>query len=334
MPSERNDPGNEVGADDAPQQDSWFEPVRRAERSAASNGHAGDPGDLDAEWAGNGDGSDGHQAAEWFLRAGRAGLLPESMTESWDADGETTGQWRQEAAGSPPWESDVVVTDGAPPPWESGPWPEPGEERNGAAGPAGDVPATTGAPQVTVQGQPPWPSLVAAPEPAGPAENWQARAALITGFLPLLVPGIVLGVLGLRRSRVVGAGQAASWAGIALSVVWAVVLGVLVFGTGGSSSAGCSVPGAVSTSYAQVMKDFSGGAATSAQSADISAAARQANSAAAYAGQLPLRNALFTLARDLEQAQSDLAGRSHTVPTTLRRKLGADGPALTTACKS
>ncbi len=328
MSSERNDPGNEVGAADASQQDSWFEPVRRADRPPAGNGHLGELGDLDADWASNGDASDGQQAAEWFLRAGRAGLQPESMTVSYE-DGETTAQWRHEAAGAPPWAGDVVVTDGEPPPWESGPWPGPGDALTGTTGAVGGEPATPGG-QPATRGQRPQPGL----PPGDAADNWQARAALFTGFLPLLVPGIVLGVLGLRRARMVGSGQASSWVGIAVSLVWAVVLGFLLFGTGGSPAVGCSVPSAVSTSYAQVMKDFSSGAATSTLKADVSAAAGQANAAAASAGQLPLRNALFALARDLEQAQADLTGGSHTVSATLKHKLGTDGAALTTACKS
>jgi hypothetical protein len=331
MSSERNDPGNEVGTDDAPQQDSWFEPVRRADRPPAGNGHAGELGDLDAVWAGDGDGTDGRPPAEWFLRMGRAGLLPESMTVSSD-DGEATGEWRYDAAGSPPWAGDVVVTDGEPPPWESGPWPEPGDARTRTPGSDDGVPRPDGV-RPAAQGRLSQAGQVAAP-PTAAGANWQARAALITGLLPLVVPGIVLGVLGLRRSKAVGYGQAASLAGIALSVVWAVVLGFLVIGSGGSPAAGCSVPRAVSTSYAQVMKDFSAGAAASAQSADVTAAAGQANAAAASAAQLPLRSALFALARDLEQAQSDLVGHDHTVSATLRRKLGADSSALTSACKS
>lgn len=322
MSSEGNGPGSEFGADAAAQSDPWFEPVRRADSPPASNGHAGNLGDVDGEWAGN----DARHADEWFLRTGRAGLQPESMTVSWD-DGETgeaTAQRRYEAAGAPPWAADVVQTDGEPPPWESGPWPEPGEKRAGGAASGASRPVTAGGRTAAPARQP----------QSGLAGNWQARAALLTGILPLLVPGIVFGVLGLRRSRAVGAGQAASWGGIALSVAWAAVIGFLVFGTGGSTPGGCSVPRGVNAAYSRVMNDLNGGAAKSAQTLDLSTAARQANSAAAYADQLPLRNALFAMARDLEQAQSDVAGRTHRVPAALRQKLGADGAALTSACKS
>jgi hypothetical protein len=64
---------------------------------------------------------------EWFLPTGRAGLLPDSMSESWDDDG-TAPVERAQAAGAPPWGRDgAAAAAGEPPPWETGPWPGPGE---------------------------------------------------------------------------------------------------------------------------------------------------------------------------------------------------------------
>jgi hypothetical protein len=68
--------------------------------------------------------------AEWFLPTGRAGLLPDSMTESWDDDNGSAqaDRARAEAAGAPPWGRDgASAAAGEPPPWETGPWPGPGE---------------------------------------------------------------------------------------------------------------------------------------------------------------------------------------------------------------
>jgi hypothetical protein len=75
-------------------------------------------------------GKDGQTVqGEWFLPAGRAGLLPDSM-ESWD-DSDTAladqGE-RAEAASAPPWGRDSTAGSvEQPPPWETGPWPDPGE---------------------------------------------------------------------------------------------------------------------------------------------------------------------------------------------------------------
>lgn len=298
MSAERNDPGNEVGADDAPARDSWFQPAPPTDRDPWANGHS----------------DDGGHATEWFMRTGRAGLRPDSMTVAW-SDDEAAVQSRHEAAGAPPWAGEKIHTDGSPPPWESGPWSGPGEEwpvassADGAAA-AGSRPG----------GQP------------GTA-NWQSRAALLTGILPLVVPGLVLGALGLRRARSSGAGRGASLLAIALSVVWAVVLGVLAFGSGGSQP-GCSVPSSVHRSYGRVLSDLASGANRSVLSADMSTAAGQANAAAANATQLPLHNALFALASDLEVAQADLAGKDHDVPSSLQLRLTTDGTALTNSCAS
>jgi len=89
--------------------------------------------------------------AQWFLPAGRAGLLPDSITETWDDTGSARPDrpHDHEAAGAPPWGSDDASdAAGEPPPWETGPWPGPGEAaarqpglsaaRPDAVGPAAD----------------------------------------------------------------------------------------------------------------------------------------------------------------------------------------------------
>jgi hypothetical protein len=333
MPSERNGLGDEASADDAPEQDPWFEPARRTAGSDASadgvsaNGVSADGAPTDgaaASSAGTGSTNTGGPAAEWFLRTGRAGLFPDAVTISEDDD-EAPPEWRHEAAGAPPWASDAVQADSEPPPWESGPWPGPGEDRlvpNGLG--AGPRAGTARADPVGAR--------------QAPGQSWQARAALVTGVLPLVVPGIVLGVLGLRESRDNRSGTAFSLLGIALSVVWAVILGVVIFGSSGSTAGSCTVPSAVRASYGRVMNDLSGtnlsGAISNGTLAtDAGKAAREANGSAATAHVVPLRGALAALAGDLEQVQADAPSQhATTLLKTLRLRLSTDGDALTTSC--
>jgi hypothetical protein len=106
---------------------------------AASSAEAADPWftpgpKVSGEWtadAGDAIGTDDYATAEWFLPTGRAGLLPDSMTQSSDSNGAPVSadrRARPEAGGSPPWTSDIPgSSDGEPPPWENGPWPGPGE---------------------------------------------------------------------------------------------------------------------------------------------------------------------------------------------------------------
>ncbi|HYK70800.1 MAG TPA: hypothetical protein VEV45_22860 [Streptosporangiaceae bacterium] len=130
--AEPNTPTPARAADDGPG-DPWFTPGPKA--AYVDAGLAGTDGDS--------------VQGEWFLRAGRAGLLPESMTETWDEAGAAAEDrtHRASAAGVPPWGPDgAAATAGQPPPWEVGPWPGPGEEATQrpwlpAAGPRGAEPA-------------------------------------------------------------------------------------------------------------------------------------------------------------------------------------------------
>jgi hypothetical protein len=300
--------------------DSWFEPAARP--AGQETGSAGD-GDVSAGWTGRAhdldwpDGNDSHQA-EWFLRTGRAGLLPESMTESWEEHPHAHD--RPPTAADPPWagERDSVALDEAPPPWESGPWPEPGE----------------GKPEV-----PPEPVVVGAPvaddtQPPAETANWQATAALATGILPLVVPGVVLGVLGLRRASVTGAGRMWSWLGIALSVIWAIVLVFYLAGSGGQPGQACGgYQNDVNLPVAQVLRDLANGAPQSVLVQDLHQAISQANSAAAAVQQVTARNAMVSLTAGLQQAL-ETAGQNHPAYAAIRRQLSADAAAAASSCKA
>jgi hypothetical protein len=295
----------------------------RTGNAAARNAVAGRTGNAPAgnAAAGNAAAATGTGQAEWFLPAGRAGLLPDSMTVSSDdapeEDGVPDRPLRTETAGEPPWAGDVAspVT-GSPPPWESGPWPGPGEAR-----PAGRSSADQAA-GAHPQGQGSRPGSKAA------AVGWPTRTVLAAGFVPLVLPGLVVGFLSLRRARAAGSSQRASWLAIAASLAWAVVLVVIVASGSGSSAGGCTgYPVAVRHAYAKVMADFTDRAPASVQAADLGVAVTGANASAAGAGQIAVRSALSAMAGDLEQARADVTAHG-AVPAALRQHLAADGAAL------
>ena len=126
--------------------------------------------------------------------------------------------------------------------------------------------------------------------------------------MPLVVPGLVAGILGLRESPPGGPVRRAAVTAIAASLAWAVVIVVVVIAV-------CTYPAAVHQAFARAMTDISTHAPG--QAADLTLAVSRANASAAAAGQIPVRNALFALAGDLELARGDVtAGRA--VPGTLR----------------
>ena len=259
--------------------------------------------------------------AGWFLPGGRAALLPESMTVS-SGEGEGESEQRQQpasaaAAGVPPWAAEATGTAGGePPPWENGPWPGPGAARSSR-------------PPADPSDRPRQPA-VRQDELAGP---WTPRTVLVTGLLPLVVPGLVVGLIGLRRSGSGEPGRRASVLAVAASLAWAVVIVVVVAASAGGSSGGCSYPAAVHQAYATAMADLSGSVSAATQEADLGLAASRANSAAAAAGEIQVRSALFAMAGDLQQARADvIANRS--VPPSLRAQLSADGASLTASCRA
>jgi hypothetical protein len=103
------DDGQYDGADSAPA-DPWFTPPPKNPAAAPA----------------------GDESPEWFLRTGRAGLVPDSMTDTWQ-DGSPSHPEQLApagAAGTPPWGTEPAdAGDGVPPPWENGPWPGYGDLR-------------------------------------------------------------------------------------------------------------------------------------------------------------------------------------------------------------
>ncbi len=294
------------------------------------------------------EGAAGNGQAKWFLPAGRAGLLPDSITESWDEEPEQVVS-RPVTASAPPWAGEEPTPAASkPPPWEYGPWPGPG-----GGDPAGPPGANGGTIQVSgtaaaggagregvadltgsdgpVHGGPvhggPVSQLTGGV--AGPA-SWQAPAAVVAGLVPLVVPGLVMGILGLRRAGQAGSARLAYWTAIGLSVVWAIVIVLLV--AGGSPAGGCAgYPAPVRAAYAKAMSDISSKAPAAVQRADLAAAASKANSAATATAQIQVRAALFGMAGDLEQVKNDVVDR-RPVSADVLAHLKSDGTTFPQSC--
>lgn len=271
----------------------------------------------------------------WFLPAGRAGLAPDSVTVDGEAGAGDPAVGPQsepvtEIAGGPPWAGEPPGQDlNTPPPWESGPWP-------GSGLAAGDGAVLPGA----VLPGPVLPGAVRhRPHPADGAEeaaagNRLATAALVAGIAGIAVlPGLILGVLGLRRARASGTGLLKSWLAIVLSLLWAAgIVVIAALGHGSPADPGCSgYQASGRAAAARASAALSAGAPASQLGPDLSQAARAVNSAAARARGVPVRNALSALTGDLQSAFAQVtAGRQ--VPAPLRTALNSDVTATVRLC--
>jgi hypothetical protein len=331
---------DEAVAVDAQADDPWFAPgpkkaVSPDDLSTGDAGHADEstgPASMAA------DGNAGQ--AEWFLRTGRAGLHPDSETAWNEASAEPPAEhheFRVTAAGAPPWAGEsTAVSASTPPPWETGPWPGPAAQRSQGWRPSGDEQAGTAAPHPAATA-----GLVSGG--AGIRANldgttarpvrWSARTVATAGLVPLVVPGLLVGLLSLRQAGNEAVRKAA-WLAVGASIAWAVIIIVIVTSLSGGSAASCTgYPAAVHQAYEKVLTDLRGNAAASAQASDLETAASLANSSAATTGQIGVRDALFTMANDLTQARADVvAGRP--ISTLLRQHLTADGAVPSGSCSS
>jgi hypothetical protein len=306
----------------------------------------------------------------WFLREGRAALAPESVTidpATASADISVDVQAIVDIAGAPPWAAEPAAQEpDEPPPWESGPWPSRGPGGEGSLPGRGGRDRADPAlpPSRRVESRPAqpgdWPadgrgsgydspnsSNGSAPAryvaggrdaagSAGSDGNSLATAALIAGIAGILVvPGIVLGVLGLRRAKVSGTGQAQSWLGIGLSLVWALGIIIIVVSLQGQSSSadsGCSAYQASGqAAVARVTAALKTGAPEHEVRADLRQAASAVNSASAQAQDLGVRSALSALTGDLQEGLREVSP-AQGVPSTLGTTLSGDSARLTTVC--
>lgn len=312
--------------DDGKPEDPWFTP---GPKTAASAGESS----MDT-------GGRAHEA-EWFLRTGRAGLHPDVVISSEDA-GEPPAdhhEIRVTAAGAPPWAGDTTDESAStPPPWETGPWPGPGDQKSpgsralddgahqGRVLASGSAAATNLMGRNALDG-----SVLDGSGPDAQSALWAPRTVLATGLIPLVVPGLVVGFLSLRQAGAQAVRKAA-WLAIGASLAWAVIIIVIVASVSGGSAGSCTgYPAAVHQAYEKVQTDLSGNAPASVLDADLETAASLANSSAAAAGQIGVRTGLFTMANDMAQARADVvAGRQ--IPATLRQHLTDDGVVPAGSC--
>ncbi|HEY1616544.1 MAG TPA: hypothetical protein VGG25_02950 [Streptosporangiaceae bacterium] len=332
------------GAGDSGASESGASASRASENGAGGNGACGaDGADADG-WAGGRDDHgflDDEPDTSWFLPAGRAALAPEAVTvDDGQLDREPASRRAGAAtrvAGSPPWAGESAA-DGAqaPPPWESGPWHGSSEH----PGAAGDEPAPGERQGAVPDGEPVGVADAAGQSGGSGSAGWAANpfaaGALITGVLGILVlPGLILGVLGLRRASVTGTGRIASWLGIALSLLWAA--GIVLVAVPGSSAPpdpGCkSYQAHGRAAAAKVMAAIKDGKPASVLDGELHHAAVVINKAAAKSWTLNVRNALSSLTDDLQAADDQVSGGGQ-VPSQLAGELSADASAADSVCGS
>lgn len=277
-----------------------------------------------------------------------------------------------DVAGAPPWAAEPVGQEpGAPPPWESGPWPShdsglpdngvpesgdwPADARESAyASQASDVGESTYVGDTTYDGETTYvgeaaygavvaddihdPRHYRQQSPGDQAEaaasNRLATGALVAGIAGILVvPGLVLGILGLRRARITGVGTVQSWLGIAASLVWAIGIVVVATLPGGGSSAdpGCAGYQSAGASVTRVSSALAAGTPAGQLRSDLDKAAGAVNSAAATAQDMSVRSALSVMTGDLQAALGEVnSGRP--VPAVLKTALHHDAAAAGRLC--
>lgn len=305
-----------------------------ADGAAGADGREYPPGFLDEE-----------PDTSWFLPAGRAALAPEAVTVDDAKLDREPGARRAGAAtrvaGAPPWageSADAGAGVQAPPPWESGPWPGHGDQP-AAAGEALAGGETTGqvpADRLAMAGGARPGAGPGIPAVPGWAANPLATCSLITGVLGVLVlPGIVLGVLGLRRAAATGAGRVASWLGIALSLLWAAGI-VLIAVPGGSTppDPGCTAYQAHGQAdVTRAAAAIGAGRQSSALAGELHHAAVVINKEAARSQSLGVRDALSSLTDDLQSADDQAAGGGQ-VPSQVADQLTRDASAAASTCRA
>jgi hypothetical protein len=166
--------------------------------------------------------------------------------------------------------------------------------------------------------------------------NGFATAALVLGAagvtLITVVPGVVFGILGLRRAAGHGPGRLRSWLGMGLSVFWAAAGLYLLPHLVAAADPGCAAyKGAALTAYNRVISDFSGSHAAPNLTADVSRATSELEAAADQSRDPAAVRALSDLTQDLRTMLAELHSGA-VVPGTAMQALNRDAARTDAAC--
>jgi hypothetical protein len=159
-------------------------------------------------------------------------------------------------------------------------------------------------------------------------------AALAAGILGIaVVPGVVLGILGLRRAAITGTGRLQSWLGIALSLVWAAGIIILALpGPGPAADPGCvQYRASGSAAVAGVTSELPPHAAPARLGASLGPAANAVNDATASAQNIGVRNTLAALSSGLQAEQAAVV-TGRPAPPALGVTLAAAAAAAARLC--
>jgi hypothetical protein len=227
------------------------------------------------------------------------------------------------------------AADGRPerPDWplQAAPAASPARAWRGGAGPASSGPAS-GQPARSAAGSR---AATSRPATAAPgAANPLGTAALTAGILGIAVlPGVILGILGLRRATITGTGRLQSWLGIALSLLWAAGIVVLVQPRPGpASDPGCVQYRATGTAaVARVTSALRRRVAAGQLRAGLGPAGDAVNDATASAQNIDVRDALAALSSDLQAEQAAARG-ARPAPAALGATLARDAAAAVRLC--
>ena len=166
--------------------------------------------------------------------------------------------------------------------------------------------------------------------------NGFATAALVLGVtgvtLVTVVPGLVFGILGLRRAASCGAGRMRSWLGIGLCLFWAAAASYLLPHLVRAADPGCAAyKGSALTAYNRVILDFSGSHVAPHLAGDVARAVSELEAAADRSRDPATARALSVLTRDLRTVRGELRTGA-VVPGTAMQALNRDAARTDAAC--
>ena len=166
--------------------------------------------------------------------------------------------------------------------------------------------------------------------------NGFATAALVLGLtgvtLVTVVPGLVFGIVGLRRAASRGAGRMRSWLGIGLCLFWAAAASYLLPHLILAADPGCAAyKGSALTAYNRVISDFSGSHVAPHLAGDVSRAISELEAAADRSRDPATARALSVLTRDLRRVRAELRTGA-VVPGTAMQALNRDAARADAAC--